>query len=121
MEEILKQLLDGMNEIKQEVKAIDHSIGHLDQRLARLEKMDSIEHYVSVNQIDITDIKEIVEKIRTFQREELCEVSEFIKNNMKGLRLKEEIHLLHNRLDAQLMKIAQNEEALLILTKKSEG
>lgn len=74
--------------------------------------MDSIEHRVTVNQIDLTDIKEIVEKMENFQQEE---VAAFIKKNMKEFQVNEELELINKRLDAQLTKIAQNEEAIIMI------
>lgn len=115
MEELLKQLLDSVNDIKENVLKIDNKIHHLEQRLERLEKVDSIEHRVAVNQIDLSDIKEIVEKVETFQREE---VLEFIKNHRSELQINHEINQINKRLDAHLTKLAHNEEAILMITKE---
>lgn len=116
MEELLKQLIQNVQDIKENVARIDDSIHALEQRLFRLEKMDSIEHRVSVNQIDLSDIKEIVEKMEEFQREEVLPMAKQIKE----IHRSEDLHLIHKRLDAHLTKIAQNEEAILMLTENKE-
>lgn len=118
MEELLKQLLISVNEIGNNVNRIDESIHHLEQRLARLEKMDSIEHRVTVNQIDLTDIKEVLEKMDAFQKEGIESIVKLVNTNIKSIKLDEEINNIHNRLDAQLTKIAQNEEAILMQGKQ---
>jgi GDP-D-mannose dehydratase len=112
MEELLKQLIENVKGIKENVEQIDRSIHNMDKRLSRLEKMDSIEHRVSVNQIDLTDIKEIVEKIETFQRE--------IVLPMAQEKDKVDLTFINRRMDAQLTKIAQNEEAILMINGKKE-
>ena len=116
MEELLKQLIENVKDIKENVSRIDDSIHALEQRLSRLEKMDSIEHRVSVNQIDLTDIKEIVERMDEFQREEVLPMAKKIKE----IHTSEDFHLINRRLDAHLTKIAQNEEAILMLSEKME-
>ncbi|MGJ7921131.1 hypothetical protein [Neobacillus sp. LXY-4] len=111
MEELLKQLIENVKEIKQNVAHIDDSIKHLENRLSRLEKVDSIEHRVSVNQIDLSDIKDIVEKVEEFQREQVLPMAKQIKDFRSSI----DLELINKRLDAQLTKIAQNEEAILML------
>lgn len=112
MEDLLKQLIENVNEIKNNLASVDQSIQGLEQRLLRLEKMDSIEHRVSVNQIDLTDIKEIVEKVEQFQHDIILPMTK--RQNS------EELAYIHKRLDAQLTKIAQNEEAILMMSGKIE-
>ncbi|MBU8878697.1 hypothetical protein BGM26_06800 [Bacillus sp. FJAT-29790] len=119
MEEILKQILEGMHDIKNQVAKIDQNIQTLEHRLARLEKMDSIEHRVEVNQIDLTDIKEIVEKMDTFQRGELMDFFQVLKGTSIKKLFHEELHQINQRLDAQLTKIAKNEEAILMIEGKN--
>lgn len=113
MEELLKQLIANMNDIKENVAKIDGKIENIEQRLARLEKVDSIEHRVSVNQIDLSDIKGIVEKIEKFQKEEILPMT----MHMNDIRYAEEFLKINKRLDCQLVKIAKNEEDILILSK----
>ena len=78
-----------------------------------MEKVDSIEHRVSVNQIDLSDIKEIVEKIEKFQKEEILPMT----MHMNDIHYAEEFLKINNRLDCHLAKIAKNEENILMLSK----
>ncbi|AGK53861.1 hypothetical protein [Bacillus sp. 1NLA3E] len=112
MEELLKQLINTVNDIKENVLSINESIQNLERRVERYGKMDSIEHRVEVNQIDLSDIKDIVEKMENFQRDEVLPMAKAIKD----IRYAEELTLIHKRLDAQLTKIAKNEEAILMIT-----
>ncbi|CAM3681829.1 hypothetical protein [Cytobacillus oceanisediminis] len=121
MEELLKQLLESNKEIKNQLIQIDKNVKILEHRLDRLEKVDSIEHRVMVNQIDLTDIKEIVEKMDSFQREEMKDFLEIIKETTLKQMLSEEITQIHQRLDAQLTKIAKNEEAILMIEGKTSS
>lgn len=119
MEEILKQILSGMNEMKNEIAEIGKNIKTVEHRLDRLEKMDSIEHRVEVNQIDLTDIKEILEKMDSFQTDVLKDFFQIFKGTSFNKALQEELSLINNRLDAQLTKIAKNEEAILMIEGKN--
>lgn len=119
MEEILKQILSGMNEMKNEIAEIGKNIKTVEHRLDRLEKMDSIEHRVEVNQIDLTDIKEILEKMDSFQTDVLKDFFQIFKGNSFNKVLQEELNLINQRLDAQLTKIAKNEEAILMIEGKN--
>jgi hypothetical protein len=121
MEELLKQLLESNIEIKNQLIKIDKNVKILEHRLDRLEKVDSIEHRVMVNQIDLTDIKEIVEKMDSFQREEMKDFLEIIKETTLKQMLTEEITQIHQRLDAQLTKIGKNEEAILMMEGKTSS
>ncbi|QED47672.1 hypothetical protein [Cytobacillus dafuensis] len=118
MEEILTKILEGINDIKIQVDEINQNIKILERRLDRLEKVDSIEHRVEVNQIDLTDIKEIVEKVESYQRHELNDFFQFLKGTSIKI-FNEELHVINQRLDAQLTKIAKNEEAILMLGGKN--
>ncbi|MBP2240299.1 hypothetical protein J2Z40_000852 [Cytobacillus eiseniae] len=119
MEEILKQILTGINEVKQEIGEIGSNIKTLEHRLDRLEKMDSIEHRVEVNQIDLTDIKEILEKMDSFQTDVLKDFFQIFKGSSINKVYREELNLINQRLDAQLTKIAKNEESILMIEGKS--
>ncbi len=68
MEEVLKELLNSVNGLHDKINCMNDALQQCEKRLSHLEKMDSIEHRVSVNQIDLTDIKEIVETVANFQR-----------------------------------------------------
>ncbi len=111
-EELLKALIESVNDLKKNVENINESIQNLEQRVDRFGKMDSIEHRVEVNQIDLSDIKDIVEKMETFQRDEVLPMAKAIKD----IHYAEELTHIHKRLDAHLSKIAKNEEAILMIT-----
>lgn len=117
MEELLKEILESLDTLHEKANRLDDAMQHYGQRLDRLEKMDSIEHRVEVNQIDLSDIKEIVEKVAEFQKEETQELSQFFKSHLNHAFFQEELNLIHKRLDLHLSKIAMNEEALLMLRK----
>ncbi|MCL6571666.1 MAG: hypothetical protein K6T88_08265 [Bacillus sp. (in: Bacteria)] len=57
--------------------------------------MDSIEHRVAVNQIDLSDIKESLQRIEDSHKSEIQQVN--------------------RRLDSHLIKIAKVEEDILII------
>lgn len=118
MEEILKKILDDMNDLKSHLVDIGQNIKGIETRLEKLEKLDSIEHRVEVNQIDLSDIKEIVDRMEIYQKEEFHDFFQFLK----GTSLKvfsEELLVINQRLDAHLTKIARNEEALMMITGKN--
>lgn len=98
MEKEFEKLTENVNDIKSLIKTFNDTLNHIEKRLARLEKMDSIEHRVEVNQIDLSDIKESLERIESKQGSD--------------------IHHLNRRLDTHLVKIAKVEEEILMLKSK---
>jgi len=117
MEEILKEILHGMNDIKSQLSEIDQSVKILEKKMDRIEKLNSIEHRVEVNQIDITDIKELVENMDSFQREHMKDFFDFLKGTSIKI-FNEELNQINQRLNAQLKKIAKNEEAIMMMEEK---
>ncbi|MDP4086814.1 MAG: hypothetical protein Q8934_19800 [Bacillota bacterium] len=115
MDKALMDLSNKVDLIMEKINKIDEDLQYFGHRLDRLEKVDSIEHRVTVNQIDLTDIKEIVEKVADFQKKGVMDISNHIDNFLNHSSIKEEINLIHRRLDLQLNKIAKNEEAILIV------
>lgn len=118
LENLLPDLVSKMDYIIEKLNKIDEEVQLYGHRLERLEKMDSIEHRVTVNQIDLSDIKEIVEKVADLQQRSLVDLSKHIANDLKHSSIKEEINLIHKRLDVQLNKIAKTEEAILLVGNK---
>lgn len=98
MEQEFKKLTENVDDIKSLIKTFNETLAKIEHRLARLEKMDSIEHRVEVNQIDLSDIKELLQRIEESQ---------------KG-----EVQHINRRLDSHLVKIAKAEEDILILKSK---
>ena len=73
--------------------------------------MDRIEHRVEVNQIDLSDIKESLQRIEDVQ----SNVIEEIKKNSGNA---EEVKHINRRLDSHLIKLAKAEEEIIILKNK---
>jgi predicted nucleic acid-binding Zn-ribbon protein len=92
------KLTENVNDIKSLIHTFNETLENIEKRLARLEKMDSIEHRVAVNQIDLSDIKESLQRI------------EDSHNN--------EVQHINRRLDSHLIKIAKVEEDMLIIKSK---
>jgi predicted nucleic acid-binding Zn-ribbon protein len=92
------KLTENVNDIKSLIHTFNETLENIEKRLARLEKMDSIEHRVAVNQIDLSDIKESLQRI------------EDSHNN--------EVQHIKRRLDSHLIKIAKVEEDMLIIKSK---
>ena len=89
------KLPDNVNDIKSLIQTFNETLDHIEKRLSRLEKMDSIEHRVEVNQIDLSDIKESLLRIEDSH--------------------KSEIQYINRRLDSHLVKIAKVEEDLIMI------
>ncbi|CAM3781444.1 hypothetical protein [Mesobacillus thioparans] len=113
--------MEGLSEVINLIKGIESSIDSLhkraesmEKRLERLEKVDSIEHRVTSNQIDITDIKDALERMEEMQ-------SAKIENMLKELLSKAEIKnnseftTIHKRLDSHLLKLGRVEEEILMV------
>ncbi|WP_052404860.1 hypothetical protein [Bacillus rubiinfantis] len=95
MEHEFKRLSENVSDIKSLINTFNETLKNIEKRLSRLEKVDSIEHRVAVNQIDLSDIKDALERIEgTYNRS---------------------IQQLNRRLDSHLVKIAKAEEDILIL------
>jgi predicted nucleic acid-binding Zn-ribbon protein len=111
MDNNLDKLTENINDIKSIITNFHKTLENIEQRLYRLEKMDSIEHRVEVNQIDLSDIKESLQRIEDIQSEVVTE----LKNQKeKG----DEIHHINRRLDSHLVKLAKAEEEIIILKSK---
>ncbi|MEH7308509.1 hypothetical protein [Neobacillus drentensis] len=90
----INKLTDNVNDIKSLFRTLNDTLESIEKRLSRLEKMDSIEHRVEVNQIDLSDIKESLQRIEE-------------TNNR-------DIQHINRRLDSHLVKIAKLEENMII-------
>ncbi|WP_409274182.1 hypothetical protein V1499_04660 [Neobacillus sp. SCS-31] len=103
-----------LNDIKKMIDSFGTTLASIEKRLARLEKMDSIEHRVAVNQIDLSDIKESLQRIEERQTDEILKVVKEIKETSGG-QARDEIRHINRRLDSHLVKLAKAEEELIIL------
>lgn len=91
----IDKLTDNVNDIKSLFRTLNETLESIEKRLSRLEKMDSIEHRVEVNQIDLSDIKESLQRIEDAHSNE--------------------IQHINRRLDSHLVKIAKIEEEMIII------
>lgn len=109
-----KQLQGIMDVLNQMNSNIDTKFSAIEERLNKLEKMDSIEHRVIVNQIDITDMKDILLRLEGQPAEKITEVMSDVINRLEKTF---QLHLqeVNKRLDSQLLKIAKAEEEILML------
>lgn len=111
MEKKFEELTENINDLKTIVVSFHKTLENIEHRLSRLEKMDSIEHRVEVNQIDLSDIKESLQRIEDVQ-------SKLLNDMKKRPDSKEDIQYINRRLDSHLVKIAKTEEDILILKNK---
>ena len=98
MEKEFAKLPENELDLKSLIQAFNKTLETIEKRLSRLEKMDSIEHRVEVNQIDLSDIKDSLQRIEESHSNELQHVN--------------------RRLDSHLVKIAKLEEEMIISIKK---
>jgi hypothetical protein len=98
----MDQLMKALEEMKTVILSYNDKLGSIEKRLARLEKVDSIEHRVAVNQIDLSDIKETLEEFK----------ENFTYNP------NDEFRTIHKRLDSHLIKIGRAEEDIIMLKKQ---
>ncbi|ULT58037.1 hypothetical protein L1999_05755 [Neobacillus drentensis] len=98
MEKDFVKLPENELDLKRLIQTFNTTLETIEKRLSRLEKMDSIEHRVEVNQIDLSDIKDSLQRIEESHSNELQHVN--------------------RRLDSHLVKIAKLEEEMIISIKK---
>ncbi|MDF2790886.1 MAG: hypothetical protein K0S80_3987 [Neobacillus sp.] len=108
MEQKLDKLTENISDIKTLINTFNKTLENIENRLSRLEQMDSIEHRVEVNQIDLSDIKESLQRIEDVQGNV---VKQLEKTHGNG----EEIKHINRRLDSHLIKLAKAEEDIIIL------
>ncbi|WML51479.1 hypothetical protein RCG17_18795 [Neobacillus sp. PS3-12] len=113
MEQKLEKLTDNVNDIKNLIHTFNKTLENIENRLAQLEKVDSIEHRVAVNQIDLSDIKEALDWIEGVQSSIVKEIQQ-----VKGQGNNQEIQQINRRLDSHLVKLAKAEEEIIILKSK---
>jgi len=98
MENDFEKLPENGLDLKSLIQTFNDTLETIEKRLSRLEKMDSIEHRVEVNQIDLLDIKDSLQRIEETHNNELKHVN--------------------RRLDSHLVKIAKLEEEMIISRNK---
>ncbi len=110
MEHKLDKLTESLTDIKALIHSFNNTLENIEHRLSRLEQMDSIEHRVEVNQIDLSDIKESLQRIEDVQGN--------VVKDLKSLGSGEDIKHINRRLDSHLIKLAKAEEEIIILKNK---
>jgi predicted nucleic acid-binding Zn-ribbon protein len=113
MEKKLENLTDNVNDIKNLIHTFNKTLENIENRLARLEKVDSIEHRIAVNQIDLSDINEALDRIEGVQSTIVQEIQQ-----VKGVGNNQEIQHINRRLDSHLVKLAKAEEEIIMLKSK---
>jgi hypothetical protein len=117
MDHKLEKLSDNVNDIKTLLNTFNTILENIEKRLSRLEKMDSIEHRVTVNQIDLSDIKESLERVEGMQKAEVLNILKEIEQT-RGQENNEQIKYINRRLDSHLVKLAKAEEEIMLLKTK---
>jgi hypothetical protein len=114
MENKLNQLVQSIIDLKEMLDVIGNKVEKIEKRLDGLGKVDSIEHRVTSNQIDITDIKELLERMEETQS---AKVEHFLKEVLKDLDEKNahQFKTIHKRLDSHLVKLGRMEEEMLMI------
>jgi hypothetical protein len=110
MEKKLEKLSGNVDDVKKLINTFNHTLENIETRLEQFEKVDSIEHRVAVNQIDLSDIKDSLNRIEEVQSKLLTEVAE-----IKGLENNDHIKYINRRLDSHLIKIGKAEEEIIML------
>lgn len=105
------KIIDLLNQLNLNIES---KLAIIESRLARLEKMDSIEHRVTVNQIDITDIKELLQKLEEHPSQSFIAIIEDAISRFEKT-YHSHIENMNRRLDSQLLMIAKSEEEILML------
>jgi predicted nucleic acid-binding Zn-ribbon protein len=113
MEQKLEKLTDNVKDIKYLIHTFNKTLENIESRLARLEKVDSIEHRVAVNQIDLSDIKEALDRIEGVQTTIVQDLQQ-----VKGQGNNHDIQQINRRLDSHLVKLAKAEEEIIMLKSK---
>jgi endonuclease III-like uncharacterized protein len=98
----MENVLRVLEEMKTVILTYNDKLEKIEKRLERLEKVDSIEHRVAVNQIDLTDIKEVLEGMKDHY----------------SFSTNDEIKTIHKRLDSHLIKIGRMEEEVISMKKQ---
>ncbi|WP_419888790.1 hypothetical protein ACN6MT_27045 [Neobacillus niacini] len=111
MEKKLDQLTENISDIKTLINTFNKTLENIEHRLSRLEQMDRIEHRVEVNQIDLSDIKDSLQRIEDVQGNVVKQLEENAGNG-------EEIKHINRRLDSHLIKLAKAEEEIIMLRNK---
>jgi hypothetical protein len=114
MDKKLDQLIETLLDVKTKMDLLGDKVDQIEKRLNRLGKVDSIEHRVTSNQIDITDIKEALERMEELQNEKIESILKGVVESLDNKNTRQ-INTIQKRLDSHLLKMGRMEEDVLIL------
>jgi hypothetical protein len=108
------EMLTILKGIQQSIEFLNKRTEGIEKRLERLEKVDSIEHRVTSNQIDITDIKDALERMEEMQSAKIENALQILLEKAE-VRNNAEFGIIHKRLDSHLLKLGRVEEEMLMV------
>jgi len=111
MNQVSNEIITFLQQISND---LNERLDTIETRLARLEKMDSIEHRVEVNQIDLSDIKELLQNLEENQHVKIANLIEELYQRLEK-PMTQQINNVTKRLDSQLLKIAKTEEEMYLM------
>ena len=114
MEGNTSEIVNLLKGIESSMETMNKRVDFIEKRLERLEKVDSIEHRVTSNQIDITDIKEALERMEEMQSAKIENALKELLNKAE-IRYNAEFSTIHRRLDSHLLKLGRVEEEILMV------
>jgi hypothetical protein len=119
MDKKLDQLIETLLDVKSKMDLLGEKVDQIEKRLNGLGKVDSIEHRVTSNQIDITDIKEALERMEELQN---AKIESILKGVVESLDNKNtrQINTIQKRLDSHLLMMGRMEEDVLILKEEKD-
>jgi hypothetical protein len=114
MEGNISEIVGMLKGIESSIESLNKRVDLIEKRFGRLEKVDSIEHRVTSNQIDITDIKEALERMEEMQS---AKIESFLKELLAKAEARNntEFSTIHKRLDSHLLKLGRVEEEILMV------
>ncbi|HAQ07566.1 MAG TPA: hypothetical protein DCR24_08620 [Bacillus bacterium] len=110
----ISEVYDLLKGIQNSIESLTIKTEGIEKRLERLEKVDSIEHRVTSNQIDITDIKDALERMEEMQTAKIENAFRELLEKAEEKNIKE-FSTIHKRLDSHLLKLGRVEEEILIV------
>lgn len=120
MDKKLDQLIETLLDVKSQMDVLDTKVDQIEKRLNGLGKVDSIEHRVTSNQIDITDIKEALERMEELQNEKIESILKSVVESLDKKNTKD-LNKIQKRLDSHLLMMGRMEEDVLILKEEKNN
>jgi len=120
MDKKLDQLIETLLDVKSQMDVLGTKVDQIEKRLNGLGKVDSIEHRVTSNQIDITDIKEALERMEELQNEKIESILKSVVESLDKKNTKD-FNKIQKRLDSHLLMMGRMEEDVLILKEEKNN